>query len=49
MSQKEELSEVIVNAINLNDNVDCPQMGVFKLSTRDLVKLPSGLGRSLMC
>ena len=41
---KEELSEVIVNAINLNDNVESPQMGVFKLSTRDLIKIPSGLG-----
>ena len=41
---KEQLSEVIVNAINLNDNVESPQMGVFKLSTRDLVKIPSGLG-----
>lgn len=41
---KEELSEVIVNAINLNDNVESPQMGVFKLATRDLIKIPSGLG-----
>ena len=40
----EELSEVIVNAINLNDNVESPQMGVFKLATRDLIKIPSGLG-----
>ena len=41
---KEELSEVILNAINLNDNVESPQMGVFKLASRDLVKIPSGLG-----
>ena len=28
----------------LNDNVESPQMGVFKLATRDLIKIPSGLG-----
>jgi len=41
---QEELSEVIVRARKLNENVESPQMGVFELKTRDLIKIPSGLG-----
>ena len=41
---KEELSEVIIRAQKINENVERPQLGVFKLKSRDLIKIPSGLG-----
>ena len=40
----EELSEVIVRAKKLNENLESPQMGVLRLDAQALKKLPSALG-----
>lgn len=44
--QTEELSEVVVRAKKINENLDSPQMGVLRLDARELKKLPSALGES---
>lgn len=45
LSEKlEQLSEVIVRAKKINDNLALPQMGVLRLKTQDLKKIPAGLG-----
>ncbi|MEK9613929.1 MAG: TonB-dependent receptor [Flavobacteriaceae bacterium] len=41
---EEQLSEIIVLAQKLNQNVESPQMGVFELNARDLIKIPTALG-----
>jgi len=41
---KEELSEVVVLAKKMNQNVETPQMGVFNLTAKELVKIPSAFG-----
>ncbi len=42
--QSEQLSEVIVRAKKLNDNIESPQMGIVKLKAEALKKLPTALG-----
>jgi len=42
--QTEELSEVVVRAKKINENLDSPQMGVLRLDAQELKKLPSALG-----
>ena len=41
---EEKLSEIIVRAKNLNENVETPQMGVFNITSEELVKIPSAFG-----
>ena len=41
---EEKLSEIIVRAKNLNQNVETPQMGVFNITSEELVKIPSAFG-----
>ena len=41
---EERLSEIIVRAKNLNQNVETPQMGVFNITSEELVKIPSAFG-----
>ena len=41
---EEKLSEIIVRAKNLNQNVETPQMGVFNITSEELVKMPSAFG-----
>ncbi|WP_406685054.1 TonB-dependent receptor [Seonamhaeicola sp. MEBiC1930] len=43
-SNNEELSEVVVNAKKVNDNLESPQMGVVQLKAEDLVKIPAAAG-----
>lgn len=43
-SNNEKLSEVIVNAKKVNDNLESPQMGVVQLKAEDLVKIPAAAG-----
>ncbi len=42
--QEEQLSEVIVRAKKLNDNIESPQMGIVQLKAETLKKLPTALG-----
>ena len=42
--QTEQLSEVIVRAKKINENIESPQMGVLRLDAKELKKLPSALG-----
>ncbi len=42
--QGEELSEVIIKAKNINDNLELPQMGVIRLKPLELKKIPSAVG-----
>lgn len=42
--QTEELSEVVVRAKRINENLDSPQMGVLRIDASELKKLPSALG-----
>ncbi|MBM1104525.1 TonB-dependent receptor [Aurantibacter crassamenti] len=42
--QTEQLSEVVVSAKKVNENIESPQMGVLRLDTKDLKKLPTILG-----
>ena len=41
---EEKLSEIIVRAKNLNQNVETPQMGVINITSEELVKMPSAFG-----
>ena len=41
---EEKLSEIIVRAKNLNQNVETPQMGVINITSEQLVKIPSAFG-----
>ncbi|NJB70981.1 hypothetical protein GGR42_001443 [Saonia flava] len=42
--KEEQLSEVILRAKRINDNVESPQMGVLQLKSQDLKKIPAALG-----
>lgn len=42
--QQEQLSEVIVRAKNIVQNIESPQMGALQLTTRDLKKIPAAVG-----
>ena len=42
--EQEQLSEVVVRAKRINDNLELPQMGALQLQTQELKKMPSGLG-----
>ena len=42
--QQEMLSEVIVKAKTLNENLTAPQMGVLRLTSKELKKIPSAVG-----
>ncbi len=42
--QTEQLSEVVVKAKKINENLESPQMGVLRLDAAQLKKLPSALG-----
>lgn len=42
--QTEQLSEVVVRAKKITENLDSPQMGVLRLDAQELKKLPSALG-----
>ncbi|SNR28602.1 TonB-dependent Receptor Plug Domain [Maribacter sedimenticola] len=44
--EEEQLSEVIVRAKRINDNLELPQMGALQLQTQELKKMPSGLGEA---
>lgn len=41
---EEKLSEVIVRAKRINDNLESPQMGVLQLNAQDLKKIPAAVG-----
>ena len=41
---EEQLSEVVVLAKKMNENVETPQMGVFNITAEELVKIPSAFG-----
>ena len=41
---EEQLSEVVVLAKKMNENVETPQMGVFNITAKELVKIPSAFG-----
>jgi len=41
---EEKLSEIIVRAKSLNQNIETPQMGVFNITSEELVKIPSAFG-----
>jgi hypothetical protein len=42
--EEELLSEIVVLAKKRNQNVESPQMGVFEMKARDLIKIPTALG-----
>lgn len=42
--EDEQLSEIVVLAKKRNQNVESPQMGVFEMKARDLIKIPTALG-----
>ena len=42
--EEEALSEVIVKAKNINDNLESAQMGAVQLKSKELKKIPSALG-----
>ncbi|MDT0605705.1 TonB-dependent receptor [Croceitalea rosinachiae] len=42
--KEERLSEVIVRAKKLNENITTPQMGVLRLKNQELKKIPTALG-----
>ncbi|MFX0555497.1 TonB-dependent receptor [Maribacter sp. CXY002] len=42
--QEEQLSEVIVRAKRVLDNVESPQMGALQLNAQDLKKIPAAIG-----
>ncbi len=44
VEEQEQLSEVIVRAKRINENLELPQMGALQLQTKELKKIPSGLG-----
>lgn len=44
--EQEQLSEVVVRAKRINDNLELPQMGALQLQTQELRKMPSGLGEA---
>ena len=41
---EEQLSEVVVLAKKINENIETPQMGVFNITAKELVKIPSAFG-----
>lgn len=41
---EEQLSEVVITAKRINDNLESPQMGVVQLKSDDLKKMPSAMG-----
>lgn len=41
---EEKLSEVVIRAKKVNDNLESPQMGVLQLKAEDLVKIPAAVG-----
>lgn len=42
--EQEQLSEVVVRARKINENLELPQMGAVQLQTKELMKIPAGLG-----
>ena len=46
VEEQEQLSEVVVRAKRINDNLELPQMGALQLQTQELKKIPSGLGEA---
>jgi len=42
--QEEQLSEVIVRAKSITDNLESPQMGALKLNAQELKKIPAAIG-----
>ncbi len=42
--QEEQLSEVVLRAKRINENLERPQMGVLQLSAQDIKKIPLALG-----
>ena len=42
--QEEQLSEVIVRAKNITDNLESPQMGALKLNVQEMKKIPAAIG-----
>lgn len=46
VEEQEQLSEVIVHAKKINDNLELPQMGALQLQTQELKKIPAGLGEA---
>jgi hypothetical protein len=44
LQKVEQLSEIFLSAKQKNENVELPQMGVLRLQSQDLIKVPSGLG-----
>ena len=44
LEAQEQLSEVIVRAKKINDNIELPQMGALQLGTQEIKKIPAGLG-----
>ncbi len=44
LETEEQLSEVIVRAKRINDNIELPQMGALQLGTQEIKKIPAGLG-----
>ncbi len=42
--EEEQLSEIVLLAKKRNQNVESPQMGVFEMNARDLIKIPTALG-----
>ncbi|MEX0288874.1 MAG: carboxypeptidase-like regulatory domain-containing protein, partial [Flavobacteriaceae bacterium] len=42
--QEEQLSEVIVRAKKIVENIESPQMGALQLDSRDLRKIPAAVG-----
>jgi len=42
--EQEQLSEVVVRARKINNNLELPQMGAVQLQTQELMKIPAGLG-----
>ena len=46
VEEQEQLSEVVVRAKRINDNLELPQMGALQLKTQELKKIPSGLGEA---
>lgn len=41
---EEQLSEVVITAKKINDNLESPQMGVIQLKSNDLKKIPAAIG-----
>jgi len=44
LEEQEELSEVIVRAKKINENLELPQMGALQLEAKELKKIPAAIG-----